>query len=51
MHPDWITESHEIWLRGDDVDLDVVRLPSLWHTSTQHRCRALQDIDSLSSLA
>ncbi|EED85970.1 predicted protein [Postia placenta Mad-698-R] len=21
MHPSWITESHEIWLRGDDVDL------------------------------
>ncbi|KAI0791154.1 hypothetical protein C8Q75DRAFT_850798 [Abortiporus biennis] len=22
MHPDWVTESHEIWLRGDDVDFD-----------------------------
>ncbi|PCH42583.1 hypothetical protein WOLCODRAFT_137970 [Wolfiporia cocos MD-104 SS10] len=21
MHPSWITESHTIWLRGDDVDL------------------------------
>ena len=27
MHPDWITESFETWLKGDDVDLDVVRLP------------------------
>ncbi|KAI0725684.1 hypothetical protein C8Q72DRAFT_577757 [Fomitopsis betulina] len=23
MHSNWITESHEIWLRGDDVDLEA----------------------------
>lgn len=22
MHPDWITDSHSIWLRGDDVNLE-----------------------------
>ncbi|KAI0656497.1 hypothetical protein C8Q70DRAFT_1012254 [Cubamyces menziesii] len=22
MHPSWITESHKIWLRGDDVDVE-----------------------------
>ncbi|KAI8969897.1 hypothetical protein BD414DRAFT_502526 [Trametes punicea] len=22
MHPSWITESHRIWLRGDDVDVE-----------------------------
>ena len=31
MHPSWITESHKIWLRGDDVDvpasLTAHRLP------------------------
>jgi len=31
MHPSWITDSHEAWLRGDDVDLqqsvETHRLP------------------------
>ncbi|KAI0327027.1 hypothetical protein GY45DRAFT_1257833 [Cubamyces sp. BRFM 1775] len=22
MHPSWITESHKVWLRGDDVDVE-----------------------------
>lgn len=25
MHPNWITESHQIWLKGDDVDFHQVR--------------------------
>lgn len=25
MHPSWVTESYETWLRGDDVDLAEVR--------------------------
>jgi len=26
LHPSWITDSYETWLRGDDVDLESVRL-------------------------
>ncbi|KAJ3473753.1 hypothetical protein NLI96_g12842 [Meripilus lineatus] len=25
MHPSWITESYNIWLKGDDVDFEEVR--------------------------
>jgi DNA replication regulator DPB11 len=25
LQPSWITENYQIWLRGDDVDLDEVR--------------------------
>ena len=28
MHPSWITESHDIWLRGDEFDYDEVRCPA-----------------------
>lgn len=49
MHSDWIKESYEIWLRGDDVDLDAVRPSILCSVGIKRRPRALQDIDSLSS--
>lgn len=50
MHSNWITESHEIWLRGDDVDLEAVRSSLLCSACTKRCARVLQDIDSLSSL-
>ena len=26
MTPDWVAEAHAIWLRGDDVDVQQVRI-------------------------
>lgn len=25
MHPSWISDSYQIWLKGDDVDFEEVR--------------------------
>lgn len=33
MTPEWITEAHAIWLRGDDVDAEQVRNVTLFDSN------------------